>query len=552
MMSCYPSIYKCFAVQDVCLYKLDKLDNLYPCRTGSHIKYCEDFECNQNYKCPGYYCVPWRYVCDGKWDCPHGHDEYSDSIQCTESQKCINMFKCRDSQICIHVYDVCNNYYDCPHKDDEVLCELRDTICPTWCQCLNFAVTCQLTQAGTDLFSSLPFVAYHIVSTGINSLSFLKKNTNIAILNVSKNSLNIVCGIVHEFCHLQSIDISSNNINEISPKCFVKLSHLHIVKIAKNDIVVLADKSFFDLGTILLIDLSYNKLKKISKSSFFNVHKIHMLNLFKNHLKNIESVMFNLVKISITLTSNFHICCVLPKGSLCLAKKPWYSSCTTSLLNTSMKTAISMLSLLIISLNLISIGRNVVFIRRKREGGKFSIIVVFINFGNSLCGMYLILLLLQNHYYQYGIILSLIQQKPNMLCLLTFMLILFSTLSEPYFFTLLSLARFMVVRYPFEYRFKSSSFVLRYTLYGSLFSVVITVSLILRFVSNQTTPSSLCSPFVGPSDSLPEIKIITFLVAIFQVVAFTFISALYLWLIKILKEIHEQSPVMSKIVNKGF
>ena len=222
MMSCYPSINKCFTIQDICLYKLDKLDHLYPCRTGSHIKYCEDFQCNQNYKCPGYYCVPWRYVCDGKWDCPHGHDEYSDSLKCGQSQKCINMFKCKDSQICIHVHDVCNNFDDCPHMDDEVLCELRDTICPPWCQCLNFAISCQLIEASTDfhllsLFSSLPFVAYHIVSTGINSISFLKKNTNIAILNVSKNSLTTVCGIVHEFCNLRSIDISANNINEISP-----------------------------------------------------------------------------------------------------------------------------------------------------------------------------------------------------------------------------------------------------------------------------------------------------------------------------------------------
>ena len=319
---------------------------------------------------------------------------------------------------------------------------------------------------------------------------------------------------------------------------------------AKNQIVFLADKSFYDMRTILLIDLSHNKVNKISKSTFFNVHKIQILNLFENHLKNIESDMFNLVKISVTLTSNFHICCLLPKGSRCLAKKPWYSSCSAILLSTSMKTAISVLSSLIISLNLISIGRNIVFIRRKREGSIFSIFMVFINFVNSMCGMYLILVWLQNHYYQYGIILSLIQQKSNTLCLLTFMFNLFSTLLEPYFLTLLSVARFMVVRYPFEYRFKSSSFVLRYIFHGSLFSVVITVSFVLRFVSNQTSPSCMCSPFIDPSDSLPEIKIITLLVALVQVVAFIFISVFYLCLIKTLKERDEQSPVMSKTVNR--
>ena len=130
------------------------------------------------------------------------------------------------------------------------------------------------------------------------------------------------------------------------------------------------------------------------------------------------------------------------------------------------------------------------------------------------------------------------------------MLIFFSTLLELYLLSLLSLARFIVVRYPFEHRFKSSSFVLRYIFYGSLFSVVISVSFVLRFASNQTSPSCMCSPFIDPLDSLPEIKIITLLVTLVQVVAFTFISAFYLCLIKTLKERDQQSPVMSKTVNR--
>ena len=32
------------------------------------------------FKCPGYHCIPWSYVCDGKWDCPHGYDELENSF----------------------------------------------------------------------------------------------------------------------------------------------------------------------------------------------------------------------------------------------------------------------------------------------------------------------------------------------------------------------------------------------------------------------------------------------------------------------------------------
>ena len=28
-------------------------------------------------KCPGNYCVPLQYICDGQWHCPNGEDEVS-------------------------------------------------------------------------------------------------------------------------------------------------------------------------------------------------------------------------------------------------------------------------------------------------------------------------------------------------------------------------------------------------------------------------------------------------------------------------------------------
>ena len=68
-----------FTVSDICTYKINESSILIPCINGQHLEICEAFECNMMFKCPKYYCIPWNYVCDGKWDCPEGYDEIINS-----------------------------------------------------------------------------------------------------------------------------------------------------------------------------------------------------------------------------------------------------------------------------------------------------------------------------------------------------------------------------------------------------------------------------------------------------------------------------------------
>ena len=58
LLPCDNNDMACFDIVDICVYRLDILHNLFPCWSGSHIKQCEHFECNQYFKCPAYYCIP--------------------------------------------------------------------------------------------------------------------------------------------------------------------------------------------------------------------------------------------------------------------------------------------------------------------------------------------------------------------------------------------------------------------------------------------------------------------------------------------------------------
>ena len=56
---------------------------------------CENYTCPTKYfKCAGYYCIPYRNVCDGKWECPWGMEEQS--LTCKRN-KCPRLFKCHKS-----------------------------------------------------------------------------------------------------------------------------------------------------------------------------------------------------------------------------------------------------------------------------------------------------------------------------------------------------------------------------------------------------------------------------------------------------------------------
>ena len=97
-----------------------------PCRNGGHLQSCKNFECNMKFKCAESYCIPWTYVCDGKWDCPEGDDELENPA-CGRNVNCIHMYRCRKTNnTCLHIGNVCDGINNCPLEDDKLFCDLKD------------------------------------------------------------------------------------------------------------------------------------------------------------------------------------------------------------------------------------------------------------------------------------------------------------------------------------------------------------------------------------------------------------------------------------------
>ena len=76
MIECYQGHTKCYTKEQRCQYSLDIASNtLLYCRNGQHLDDCETVSCNFRFKCPKSYCIPYRYICNGRWDCWNRYEE---------------------------------------------------------------------------------------------------------------------------------------------------------------------------------------------------------------------------------------------------------------------------------------------------------------------------------------------------------------------------------------------------------------------------------------------------------------------------------------------
>ena len=73
-----PKQFQCHSGQiidatSICIYEFDQLGYQIGCRDVSHLRNCSQHQCAPDYvKCPNSYCIPHRYMCNGKWDCIAG------------------------------------------------------------------------------------------------------------------------------------------------------------------------------------------------------------------------------------------------------------------------------------------------------------------------------------------------------------------------------------------------------------------------------------------------------------------------------------------------
>ena len=559
-LPCFKGHFKCFNFSDICIYKLNEYGHLSPCRTGSHLESCKDFECPMYFKCLRYYCVLWSMVCDGKWDCPHGDDEHL-SHKCGDKRLCMHFFKCKFSQICVHAENVCDGIDDCPLGDDELLCEIKTFRCPKQCFCLNLAIMCQNQISGEIFSDKLPHISFHITGTSIASINFLRGNNFIVSINLSKNRIMNMIPFDNKFPFIITVDLGYNYITKLEPYSFSNLSMLRFVILRNNLITLVKDFAFYNLKHCHLIDLSNNNLQSLPRYSFVDTFYLNILNLTNNPLFHTDISVFSKLLIKIIASSNPVICCIKPSVTFCdLSTRSSYASCTSLFSSAAMTVSCLTLSVVVVLLNALTFCVHALknnsgckrFGTKRRGSGIYELIVCIINFVNFMVGTDLMVFGTVHLYYGKNFIIKEYIWIKSIICFIVYTFTLIFNLCLPLLFWLLAFARLMVILYPIESKFRSRTFVLKQIIFPLCTIALFSVCIALYSQTNGYTNNKLCSPFIDPTKSLLQAKVLSFFAAVFHAIIIVSMPLIYLLLYTKLKQLQKSNIFNSTVRAYSF
>ena len=495
---------KCFNISQICVYSVNKYGHLIPCRTGGHLENCKTFECNMMYKCPGYYCIPWQYVCDGKWDCPSGLDELD---KCSFGRRCSMMYKCKNSVICIHLGSTCDSLYDCPRGDDEMYCGSRDLHCPSNCKCLLVTLLCLDTQITNEFFLlnisyDVAFLENTIISYGALSNLLKKKFSNVRLLTIKKCNLTKVC-FSRSLLKALSIDFSYNLATTLYDTCFYNMFEIMWINLDGNVISTIQSNAFSNLFSLKYLSLLDNKLFKVAKHFLINSQKVILLALETVHQAEVDKNAFISLNPMFLFTKDFRLFCAITHHTKSNIHIPWYTSCSSFFFIKTLKFLTICFSVLILLLNVTLLFIKISTTKEKQNlSSSFATLVVALHVPDTIWGwgLYLSNLLISDIQYGDSFIWHEEEWKISSFCYLNNFIALTFHLLSPLTIGLLILARCMVVLYPLNSKFRQRKLNLKLILGINILvetsSALITI--VLRFF-RIPLPFRLCTLSIDPS-----------------------------------------------------
>ncbi len=455
--------------------------------------------CNHTYyKCPGFYCIPWQYVCNQRVDCPGGLDERQcNKTTCTYS----GQFKCRNSSICVALENICDGVDDCPLQEDEYFCDVFPQKCPMNCMCLLFVIECngwqpEATQHDFQGRPTFPYVKISIRNANSSDvLSFLQQFHQVVEINLHNSYIFHICQKWEKFSArfmLSTFSLSFNNITVLSRNCFRQMP-LRFLNLSFNAISYVMKYSFQDMEQLLIVDFSFNRITHLFPHTFSEKVSMKLLDLRGNFITDVFPYFFNVFKISTILTDSFKVCCISVRfDTICNAKATWPNSCGNLLHDITSKFMIWIVATLGLLLNFTAI---LVMKIKTRQENNYRAMIRSLALGDiSLC-LYLLSIAMSDGIFHGRYMENETKWRKSLACYSSCLLFIFSNLMSVFSIHLLTVSRYFIVKNPLNSRYLQGRFIFRLRVFGLILTIFTSFCLVLfqkLFSTNGSMPTGLC------------------------------------------------------------
>ena len=484
--------------------------------------------------------------CNGVYDC-HQHE---DEDQC-ERPACSGLYRCRASTVCLHVNHVCDGWSQCPQHDDENFCNLE---CPLSCECQGHSYQCTHS---LSLSNHLQLRFLHANGSRIQ-LGDLRYNSLLIYLNLASCQLKQIGNTL--FPNLQSLDISFNHlvsVNHSDLKNFPKISSLSL---AGNPIVSLfgteESSPMLSVSALLKLDLSFIKLREMDPNVLRHFSRLQFLNLSHCNVHQVRdqgfqsltslqvldmrgcplisfprSLFRGLASLQRVFADSYKVCCpaTLPMGfvlSQCVAPTDEISSCDTLLRSDLYRVSLAVFATLSTMGNAFSFVLRVFVLKGKQQSGH-TVFITHLCSSDFLMGVYLVIIGAADRTYMNTYLSEDTNWRNSVTCKLAGFLSLLSSEVSAFIICLVTVDRFLVVRFPFSrLRFQRPSAQLGCLVLWTMGTVLAAIPLLPATSSwHFYSQTGICIPLPITRKDFPGHDYAFAVIIIFNFVLFVFIAA---------------------------
>ena len=418
-----------------------------------------------HFQCPGdQLCLPVYVRCNNVYDCP-GHEDEAECWRYSVS----GFYRCRASQTHLHPSQVCDGRFQCPQRDDELFCSL---ICPLNCTCYGSAFFCDSSFSmqdyvelrfaegrgsglkPTDFANNIMLIHLGLASCGLTHLS-LPTLHNLRSLDVSDNHLQALKrGDLKTVEQLHALSLSGNPVSLQSLASLQPLLSLNVLDLSKLHLPVLNVSISATFPNVQSINLSHSGIERVSLTVFQTLSNLRVLDLSGcpvNHFP--HDVFSRLQYLEVVYSDNYKLCCpaILPRGfnlKNCHAPSDEVSSCDALLRSNMYRIFLAFFAASSLLGNLLSFVYRVLSSSSSKSA--FGVFVTHLCVSDFLMGVYLAIIGIADALYRGSYLWQDEQWKHSVVCQTAGVTSLLSCEVSAFIICLITLDRFLVLRFPFS------------------------------------------------------------------------------------------------------